>query len=59
MMKSIFYKKKNILVIENLKTEYNELQQSIVFREKIYSCNSLPTQYQKNKIDKDNFEKKS
>jgi hypothetical protein len=29
-----------------------------VFYEESYSCNSQPAQYQKNKIDKDNFEKK-
>jgi hypothetical protein len=29
-----------------------------MFCEESYSCNSQPTQYQKNKIDKDNFRKK-
>ena len=33
------------------------LQQFIMFCEEIYSCNSQPAQYLKNKIDKDNFEK--
>ena len=29
----------------------------MVFCEESYSCNSQPVQYQKNKIDKDNFRK--
>ena len=28
-----------------------------MFCEESYSCNSQPAQYQKNKIDKDNFKK--
>jgi hypothetical protein len=49
--------KKNHKKTKGKKSFREILQQSIVFCEEIYNCNSQPAQYLKNKINKDNCRK--